>query len=157
MKKLFTLSLFASLIFCASAAFSADTWNYQVTAKKLDTSRNNLSPKTGGSSFSFAQKDIENLPQGQATPLNQVLLRAPSVAQNAYGQLYVRGDHANLQYRINGVMLPEGISGFGQTLDTHFADRIDFMTGAMPAQYGFRTAGVVDIKTKTGAFSKGGR
>lgn len=151
------LSLFAALLFASSQALAAEVWNYQITATKLDESRNNLSPKTGGSSFSFAQKDIENLPQGQATSMSQLLLRAPSVAQNSNGQLYVRGDHANLQYRINGVILPEGISGFGQTLDTHFAEKIDFLTGAMPAQYGFRTAGVVDIKTKSGAFSQGGR
>ncbi len=130
---------------------------YKITATKLDNSRNNLSPSTGGSSFSFNKENIENLPQGQMTQLNQVLLRAPGVAQNSYGQLHVRGDHSNLQYRINGVMLPEGISGFGQNIDTHFADKIDFMTGAMPAQYGFNTAGVVDIKTKTGAFANGGR
>ncbi|MES2961031.1 MAG: TonB-dependent receptor [Pseudomonadota bacterium] len=156
MKKLFILASFFG--FLATAAFSSDdVWNYEVTAKKLDNSRNNLSPATGGSSFSFNQKDVENLPQGQMTSLNQVLLRAPGVVQNSYGQLHVRGDHANLQYRINGVMLPEGVSGFGQALDTHFADKIDFLTGAMPAQYGFRTAGVVDIKTKSGAFQKGGR
>lgn len=141
----------------AQAAFSSDVWNYQVTATKLDNSRNNLSPKTGGSSFSFAQKDIDNLPQGQATPLDQVLLRAPSVVQGTQGQLYVRGDHANLQYRINGVILPESVGGFGQSLDTHFADKIEFLTGAMPAQYGIRTAGVIDIKTKSGAFNKGAR
>lgn len=156
MKKLLILS-FLTISLSISKAFADDTWDYAVTATKLDNSRNNLSPSTGGSSFSFDKENIENLPQGQMTPLNQVLLRAPGVAQDSYGQLYVRGDHANLQYRINGVILPEGISGFGQTLDTHFADKIDFLTGAMPAQYGFRTAGVVDIKTKTGAFANGGR
>jgi len=156
MKK-FSLLLCANLIFSTNIAFAADVWDYEVKASKLDNSRNNLSPSTSGSSFSFNKENIENLPQGQMTSLNQVLLRAPGVAQDSYGQLHVRGDHANLQYRINGVILPEGISGFGQTLDTHFAEKIDFLTGAMPAQYGFRTAGVVDIKTKTGAFAKGGR
>lgn len=155
MKK-FSLLLLTALSFGASPALAADTWNYEVTASKLDESRNKLSPKTGGSSFSFDKKNIENLPQGQMTSLDQVLLRAPGVAQNAHGQLYVRGDHANLQYRINGVMLPEGVTGFGQVLDTHFADKIDFMTGAMPAQYGLRTAGVIDLKTKGGKFEKGG-
>ncbi len=151
MKKLLLLLLFAG-----QTAFAAETWNYEITAKKLDESRNKLSPKTGGSSFSFDQKAVENLPQGQMTGMDQVLLRAPGVAQNAHGQLYVRGDHANLQYRINGVMLPEGVTGFGQVLDTHFADKIDFLTGAMPAQYGLRTAGVIDIKTKGGKFEKNG-
>jgi outer membrane receptor for ferrienterochelin and colicin len=151
MKKFLFLLLLAS-----QAAFGSETWNYEVTASKLDESRNKLSPKTGGSSFSFNKEAIENLPQGQMTSLDQVLARAPGVAQNAHGQLYVRGDHANLQYRINGVMLPEGVTGFGQVLDTHFADRVDFMTGAMPAQYGLRTAGVIDLQTKGGKFEKGG-
>ena len=156
MKKLFILVSFFGFL-AATAFASDDVWNYEITAKKLDNSRNNLSPVTGGSSFSFNQKDIENLPQGQATQLNQVLLRAPSVVQGSQGQLFVRGDHSNVQYRINGVMLPDGVGGFGQSLDTHFADKIEFLTGAMPAQYGFRTAGVVDIKTKSGAFNKGAR
>ncbi len=157
MKKLFVTSLIANFLLTISTAFASEIPEYQITATKLDNSRNKLSPKTGGSSFSFEQKDIENLPQGQATPLNQVLLRAPSVVQSTQGQLYVRGDHSNLQYRINGVMLPDGVGGFGQSLDTHFADKIEFLTGAMPAQYGYRTAGVVDIKTKSGAFNNGAR
>jgi outer membrane receptor protein involved in Fe transport len=67
---------------------------------------------------------------------------------DSYGQLHVRGDHGNLQYRINGVVIPESISGFGQALDTRFADNVNVLTGALPAQYGYRTAGVVDIRTK---------
>ena len=61
-----------------------------------------------------------------------------------------------MQYRINGIQLPEGISGFGQSVDSRFADRIDFVTGALPAQYGLRTAGIVDIETKEGSFMKPG-
>lgn len=156
MKK-FSLLFLTVLGFGASSSFASDAWNYEITATKLDQSRNKLSPKTGGSAFSFNQKDIDNLPQGQATPLNQVLLRAPSVVANSQNQVHVRGDHGNLQYRINGVMLPEGVNGFGQSLDTHFAQSVEFLTGAMPAQYGLRTAGVVDIKTKNGAALKGGR
>ncbi|MBV8190339.1 MAG: TonB-dependent receptor, partial [Alphaproteobacteria bacterium] len=72
------------------------------------------------------------------------------------GQLHVRGDHANLQYRINGVLIPEGITGFGQNFDTRFADSVTLITGALPAQFGYRTAGIVDIKTKSGAFADGG-
>lgn len=155
MKK-FSFLLFTALSFGASPALSADIWKYEVTASKLDQSRNKLSPKTGGSAFSFGKKDIDNLPQGEATPINQVLQRAPSVVANSQNQVHIRGDHGNLQYRINGVMLPEGVNGFGQSLDTHFAQSVELLTGAMPAQYGLRTAGVVDIKTKNGAALKGG-
>ena len=75
----------------------------------------------------------------------------------ANGDLHVRGEHANLQYRINDVLLPEGITGFGLELDPRFVDSMQLITGSLPAQYGFRTAGVVDIQTKSGAFENGGK
>ncbi|HQR05038.1 MAG: TonB-dependent receptor [Proteobacteria bacterium] len=127
-----------------------------IVAQRLDAARNALSPKTGGSLYRFSADDVSSLPQGGNTGFNQVLLQAPGVVDDADGQLHVRGDHGNLQYRINGVILPDGIGGFGSTLDTRFAKRIDLMTGALPAQYGFRTAGVVEIETKS-QFDGGGR
>jgi outer membrane receptor protein involved in Fe transport len=126
-----------------------------VVAERLAQARNNLSPKTGGSQYTIGQSDITTLPEGENTSFNQVLLQAPGVANDSFGQLHVRGDHANVQYRINGVTLPEGITGFGQVLDTRFTKRIDLLTGALPAQYGYREAGVIEIETKT-IFETGG-
>jgi outer membrane receptor protein involved in Fe transport len=126
-----------------------------IITTRLEKARNGLSPKTGGSVYSFDASDVNNLPQGENTSFNQVLLQAPDVANDSFGQLHVRGDHGNTQYRINGVILPEGISGFGQSLDTRFAQNIDLLTGALPAQYGYRTAGVIEINTKTN-FKAGG-
>ncbi|MFZ0889857.1 MAG: TonB-dependent receptor [Candidatus Binataceae bacterium] len=127
-----------------------------VTAKRLDVARNSLSPQTGGSVYRFSEQAIEELPQGNSTPLNQVILQAPGVAQDSFGELHVRGDHANLQYRINGVQLPEGITGFGQVLSPRFARSISLLTGVLPAEFGLRTAGVIDIKTKEGLLDNGG-
>jgi len=131
--------------------------DYQVTAKKLDQAQNGLSTETGTSSYHFNQENITDLPMGDQTSFNQVLLQAPGVTQDSYGQLHVREDHDNLQYRIDGILIPEGISGFGQTLDTHYTDQLNLLTGALPAQYGFRTAGIIDLTTKSGAFANGGR
>ncbi|MBT2117439.1 TonB-dependent receptor [Dyella sp. LX-66] len=116
----------------------------------LDISRNALSPDTGSSQYVIDQKAIAQLPLGDSTPVNQVLLQAPGVVQDSYGGLHVRGDHANLQYRIDGVIIPESISGFGQTLDTRTIKSVKLLDGALPAQYGLRTAAVVDISTKSG-------
>ena len=79
----------------------------------------------------------------------------PGVAQDSFGQIHVRGEHANVQFRINGVELPEGLSVFGQALETRFARSVSLLTGALPAQYGFFTAGVLDIQTKTGLTNPG--
>ncbi|GAB3786777.1 TonB-dependent receptor [Dyella agri] len=117
----------------------------------LDQARNALSPDTGSSQYVIDQKSIQALPLGAATPMNQVILQAPGVVQDSYGGLHVRGDHANLQYRIDGVIIPESISGFGQTLDARAIQRVSLLDGALPAQYGLRTAAVVDVTTKSGA------
>ena len=128
----------------------------QITGKRLDAARNELSPETGSTVYRFDKSDIETLPFGSATPLNQLILQTPGVVQDSYGQLHVRGDHGNLQYRINNVVIPEAISGFGQSLDTRFADQVNILTGALPAQYGYRTAGIVDIRTRGTGFDTGG-
>ncbi|HJW07205.1 MAG TPA: TonB-dependent receptor [Rhodanobacter sp.] len=123
----------------------------------LDQARNALSPDTGSSQYVIDHQAIAQLPLGASTPLNQVLLQAPGVVQDSYGGLHVRGDHANLQYRINGVIIPESIGGFGQSLDARMIDSVKLLDGALPAQYGLRTAAVVDITTKSGHdFGNGG-
>jgi outer membrane receptor protein involved in Fe transport len=127
-----------------------------ITARRLDTARDSITPSLGASDYVIDRKSIENSPQGANAGFNDILLQAPGVSQDSFGQLHVRNEHANLQYRINGVILPEGISGFGQSLDPRFADSIDLITGTLPAQYGYRTAGVVNITTRSGAFDDGG-
>ncbi|MFB3128098.1 MAG: TonB-dependent receptor plug domain-containing protein, partial [Lysobacteraceae bacterium] len=118
---------------------------------QLDQARNTLSPDIGSSQYRITAEDIQKQPLGASAPLSQVLLQAPGVVQDSYGGVHVRGDHANLQYRINGVLLPESISGFGQTLDARTIKSIRLMDGALPAQFGERTAAVVDITTRNGA------
>ena len=128
----------------------------KATRQRLDEARSSLSPETGSTIYRFDKADIAKLPLGDATPLNQVLLRAPGVVGDSNGQLHMRGDHGNLQYRINGVVIPESISGFAQPLDTRFAAQVNVLSGALPAQYGYRTAGVVDIRTKGADLANGG-
>lgn len=122
-----------------------------VVTARLDQARNGLSPGTGSSQYVIDRQAIAQLPLGASTPLNQIVLQAPGVVQDSFGQLHVRGDHGNLQYRINGVVLPESISGFGQTLDARTIRNLKLLDGALPAQYGERTAAVVDITTRRGA------
>jgi len=117
--------------------------------------RNDFSPQTGTSAYTIDSQALEALPQGTDTSLDKVLEQMPGAAQDSYGQVHLRGEHADLQYRINGILLPEGISGFGQTLDPRMIQSMTLLDGALPAQYGYRTAGVVDIQTKSGLASGG--
>src|ERR1700756_5310947 len=127
-----------------------------VIARQLDIARSNIQPNLGATVYDFSRPAIETQPQGDNQPLNRLLLQAPGVAQDSFGQLHVRNDHANLQFRINGVQLPEGINVFGQALQTRLANSVALITGSLPAQYGLRTTGVIDIQTKTGTLDPGG-
>lgn len=126
-----------------------------VTAQKLDAARDTIQPRIGASTYKFSTQTIEALPAGENTALNQVILQAPGVAQDSYGQLHIRGEHNGLQFRLNGVILPEGLSVFSQALSPRLASSVELITGALPAEYGLRTAGIIDITTKSG-YQNGG-
>ncbi len=121
-------------------------------ADALNAARDNILPKTGVNTYWLDRQAIEALPQGDNSPLDKVLLQTPGVYQDAAsaGVLHVRNEHANLQYRIDGIMLPDGVSGFGQVLETSLIANMAVVTGTLPAQYGLRTAGLVDIQTRMG-------
>ena len=146
-----------ALFACPAFAQTTEaTESVTVTAEMLAAARNGIQTQTGASTYTITAKDIQNQPGGDNAALNSVILQAPGVAQDSFGQLHIRGEHNGLQYRLNGIILPEGISVFGQTLDPRLAENVRLITGALPAEYGLRTAGIIDIQTKSGVFDDGG-
>jgi hypothetical protein len=127
-----------------------------VTAQQLDEGRSHIQTQTGASTYTIDANAIAATPGGDNTLLNQVILQAPEVAQDSFGQFHIRGEHNGLQYRINGIVLPEGISVFGQSLDPRLISSLSLITGALPAEYGLRTAGIIDLTTKSGIQVPGG-
>jgi outer membrane receptor for ferrienterochelin and colicins len=146
----------AALLCSNASVLAQDVESVTVTAEKLAAARNGIQTQTGASTYTVTAADIQNQPGGDNAQLNSVVLQMPGVAQDSFGQLHIRGEHNGLQYRLNGIILPEGISVFGQTLDPRLAESVRLITGALPAEYGLRTAGIVDIQTKTGVFDNGG-
>src|SRR5216110_2739842 len=130
---------------------TATAQSVTVTSQELDISREAIVPNLGATRYTIGPDRLDSQAQGENAPFNQTILRFPGIAQDSFGQLHVRGEHANLQYRIDDVLLPESIPGFGQELETRFADSVSLITGALPAQFGFRNTGVIDIHTKNGA------
>ncbi len=156
-----SIAAISIVLSAASSAFAADgdrpiSSDVVVTAQRLDAARQTVEPALGATTYSLSKQLMDILPGGQNVALNQVILQAPGVVQDSFGQLHIRGDHADIQYRLNNVILPEGLSVFGQTLSPRLASNIDLVTGALPAQYGLRTAGIINITTKSG-FQNGGQ
>jgi outer membrane receptor protein involved in Fe transport len=126
---------------------------------QFDTARQQIYTTEGANnSNTLSKEQIQNLPQGENTPVEKVLQQLPGVSQDsaASGNLHVRNEHANVAYRINGVMLPDGVTGLGTVLETGLIGHLNLLTGALPAEFGLRTAAVVDIQARQGAFDNGG-
>jgi len=139
-----------------SAGNSGQLSTIVVTAQRLNEARSGIETQTGASTYTITSDAIAATPGGENLQMNQVLLQAPDVVQDSFGQLHVRGDHNDLQYRLNGIILPEGISVFSQTLSPRLISSMSLITGALPAEYGLRTAGVIDLSTNSGLLQPGG-
>jgi outer membrane receptor protein involved in Fe transport len=122
-----------------------------VTAKRI-LPQNGLS-QSGANKYTLTAKDITNLPAGEATGLNQVLLQMPGVALDQNQEIHIRGEHMGIQYQMNGIMLPLDMNTdptFTQLLNSYFVENVSLIDGVLPARYGYRTSGVIDIHTKNG-------
>ena len=127
-----------------------------VQAERAAAARQGILARFGAREVTVDRRTIEGLPGGGNQPLNALLAQTPGVVQDSFGDIHIRGEHRNLQYRLNGVVLPEGLSGFGQVFDARALRSVSVLTGALPAQFGFRTNAVIDLETRSGARDPGG-
>src|SRR5262245_57996981 len=107
--------------------------------------------KASSETYQLSRKDIEVLPRSNNNTVQDVLATIPSVVIQPLNQFNIRQDHANQQFRIDGVPIPEGVSStFTDVISPRMWERADIILGGMEAQYGNKTAIVVDITSKSG-------
>ena len=110
-----------------------------------------IKPNSSGETYSVSRKDIEALPRGNNLDLHDVLVTIPSAVYGSLKQAHIRQEHANLQFRIDGVPIPDTVtSQFTDLLSPRAWERADILLGGMEAQYGNRTTAVIDITSKSG-------
>lgn len=107
---------------------------------------------TSQTATEISKDKIDVLPQGQTISLPKLITdTTPGVVPGALGQLFFRGNHANIQYNIDGITLPDSPSNtFGDAFTPRDIDHMDIITGGIPAEFGERLAAVVNIVTKSG-------
>ncbi|HEY6419996.1 MAG TPA: TonB-dependent receptor [Candidatus Binataceae bacterium] len=132
----------------------------RLMTERLDRARNDLAPEIGSTAYRFDQQAIHRLPEGQNSPLAQVLQQAPGVSQDSYGQgqeqIHIHGENGGgVQYRINDVFLPEAVTSFGEIFSPRFVHSVTLLTGVLPAEIGYRNEGIIDIQTKDGCVDGG--
>src|SRR5271169_1694701 len=142
----------------APAASVTPAAQLNAKANAFDAARSDLYTTIGTTSSTLSHATVEALPGSTNTPVERLLLNFPGVSQDSAvsGDLHVRNDHANVQFRINGIMLPDGLTGFSSVLDAKWIGSLALITGALPAEFGLRTTGLVDITTRADIFNNSG-
>ena len=83
----------------------------------MNQARDNLLTTIGASTDSINRQAILNMPQGDYTPIDKLILQFPGVSYDSAASnpnFHIRSEYANYQTRINGVVVPEGVSGLGR-------------------------------------------
>jgi outer membrane receptor protein involved in Fe transport len=110
-----------------------------------------IQPKSSSETYSLSRREIEALPLGSNADLSDVLFTIPGAVNGSLKQVHIRQDHANLQVRIDGVPIPDTVSStFTDVISPRSWERADLILGGMEAQFGNRTAAVIDITSKSG-------
>ena len=110
-----------------------------------------IQPHSSSETYSLSRQEIEALPLGSNIEFNQALFTIPGVVNGSLKQVHFRQDHANFQVRIDGVPIPDTVSStFTDVISPRAWERADIILGGMDAQFGNRTAAVIDITSKSG-------
>ncbi len=109
-------------------------------------------PRSSGAVYAVTRRDIDTLPRGNNVDLTDVLATLPGATGGSLKQTHLRQEHANLQFRIDGVPIPDTITTqFTDLLHPRAWERADVRIGGLNAEYGNRTTAVIDITGKSGA------
>lgn len=124
---------------------------------KVSAKRNLVTPASD-SSRDLDKDEIGQLPGGATQDMTKVLYSTTAgFVHGDFGQVFTRGNHANLQYQIDGIQLPDSVGGsFGQAFAPINIDHMEILTGGLQPEFGGRLAGVVNIVTKSGGTQNGG-
>ena len=108
-------------------------------------------PRASGTTYAMSRQDIDALPKGDNLDLSDVLATIPGAVGGSLKQTHIRQEHANLQFRIDGVPIPDTVTTqFTDLIHPRAWERAEILLGGMEAQYGNRTTAVIDITGKSG-------
>jgi 5-hydroxyisourate hydrolase-like protein (transthyretin family) len=116
-----------------------------------------IDPEKTGSSQTFTQQDLEQLPDPMVESTNSLVSNLmPDASQSHDNFINVRGNEFSLHEFINGVSFLDNTQPqFSPGVSPQIFETVDLMTGGFTPEYGNRFGGVLDIATRSGASLQG--
>ncbi len=107
-------------------------------------------PRATGSVISVGRQTLSELPGADDRPITEVMTTQAGFVEDSLGAVYVRGQHGNIQYQIDGIPVPDSVgSMFAASIPVRMVQALEILTGGMPAEYGYRLGAVVNLVTRS--------
>jgi hypothetical protein len=102
-----------------------------------------------GSVATVTRQMLQELPGTEDRPITDVVATQPGFVVDALGNLYARGNHANIQYQVDGIPIPDSVGSlFAASIPVRLIQGLEIYTGGMPAEFGQRLGAVVNLMTR---------
>ncbi len=111
-----------------------------------------LEPDRTSSDTDISQTVLER-PLGAAPSraIESIVASTPGFVTDDNGRMHPRGSESQVQYVIDGVPVTDNLSAiFSTSLDARTLRTVEVLTGGIPAEFGDKLAGVINVNTRSG-------
>ena len=111
-----------------------------------------LEPDRTSSDTDISQSVLER-PVGAAPSraIESIVASTPGFVTDDNGRMHPRGSESQVQYVVDGVPVTDNMSAiFSTSLDARTLRTVEVLTGGIPAEFGDKLAGVININTRSG-------
>src|ERR1041384_7820353 len=111
-----------------------------------------LEPDRTSSDTDISQTILER-PLGAAPSraIESIVASTPGFVTDDNGRMHPRGSESQVQYVVDGVPITDNLSAiFSTSLDARTLRTVEVLTGGIPAEFGDKLAGVINVNTRSG-------
>jgi TonB-dependent receptor-like protein/carboxypeptidase family protein len=111
-----------------------------------------LEPDRSSSDTDISQSILER-PLGAAPSraIESIVSSAPGFVSDDNGRMHPRGSESQVQYVVDGIPVTDNMSAiFSTSLDARTLRSVEVLTGGIPAEFGDKLAGVINVNTRSG-------
>ncbi|HEX6648772.1 MAG TPA: carboxypeptidase regulatory-like domain-containing protein, partial [Pyrinomonadaceae bacterium] len=111
-----------------------------------------LEPDRTSSDTDISQTILER-PVGAAPSraIESIVASTPGFVTDDNGRMHPRGSESQVQYVVDGVPVTDNMSAiFSTSLDARTLRTVEVLTGGIPAEFGDKLAGVINVNTSSG-------
>lgn len=111
-----------------------------------------LEPDRSSSDTDISQSILER-PVGAAPSraIESIVASAPGFVTDDNGRMHPRGSESQVQYVVDGIPVTDNMSAiFSTSLDARTLRTVEVLTGGIPAEFGDKLAGVINVNTRSG-------